>query len=211
MLYGKVLRPPSFGAVLESIDLSAAKAMKDVVAVHEGQFVGFAAPSVYQAEQALKSVEKTASWKIAPQPVSNVSLHAHLKEHVRKDRARVNEDGSVQKALTEAAKVLSETYTLAYIQHAPMEPRAAVAEWKDGSLTVWAGCDGPYRARRDLSEQFGLPADRVRVIIPDMGGGFGGKHTAEAALEAARLAKAPRPGPPIAPRFPPGNDSSGTF
>jgi len=87
------------------------------------------------------------------------------------------------------AKTLSTTYTLAYIQHAPMEPRAAVAEWSDGKLTVWAGCDGPYRARRDLAEEFGIPPERVHVIIPDMGGGFGGKHSAEAALEAARLAK----------------------
>jgi isoquinoline 1-oxidoreductase len=73
-----------------------------------------------------------------------------------------------------------------------MEPRAAVAEWSEDGLTVWAGCDGPFRAQRALAEEFGIPAERVRVIIPDMGGGFGGKHTAEAALEAARLARAAR-------------------
>jgi isoquinoline 1-oxidoreductase len=70
-----------------------------------------------------------------------------------------------------------------------MEPRAAVAEWKDGRLTVWAGCDGPFRAQRDLARELGVSVDEVRVIIPDMGGGFGGKHTAEAAVEAARLAR----------------------
>ena len=71
-----------------------------------------------------------------------------------------------------------------------MEPRAAVAEWNDGKVTVWAGCDGPYRVKGDLMRLFNLPAERVRAIIPDMGGGFGGKHNPDAALEAARLAKA---------------------
>ena len=71
-----------------------------------------------------------------------------------------------------------------------MEPRAGVAEWKDDKLTVWAGVDNPPAAQRDLARMFGLPAERVRVIVPDMGGGFGGKHAAPAAQEAARLAKA---------------------
>ena len=105
------------------------------------------------------------------------------------DRARVDEQGSVQQALEASARMMSATYTLAYVQHAPMEPRAAAAEWEEGRLTVWAGCDGPFRARRDLAEAFGLPEERVRVLIPDMGGGFGGKHTPEAALEAARLSR----------------------
>ncbi len=189
MLYGKVLRPPSYGATLESIDLSEARAMKDVVVVHDGQFVGFAAPSSYRATEALEAAAKTASWKTSPHPSSR-TIHAYLKEHAQTDRARPNTTGSIEKGFADAAETLSETYTLAYIQHTPMEPRAAAAEWNDGRLTVWAGCDGPYRARGDLARTFDIPAERVRVIIPDMGGGFGGKHSAEAAEEAARLAKA---------------------
>jgi isoquinoline 1-oxidoreductase len=189
MLYGKVLRPPSYGATLESIDLSQVETMKDVVVVRDGQFVGFAAPTVYRATQALEAAAKTTSWKTSSHPSSR-TIHSYLKEHAQTDRGRPSTRGSLDKGLAEAAKTLRATYTLAYIQHTPMEPRAAVAEWNDGKLTVWAGCDGPYRARGDLTRLFGIPADRVRVIIPDMGGGFGGKHSAEAALEAARLAKA---------------------
>jgi isoquinoline 1-oxidoreductase beta subunit len=189
MLYGKVLRRPSYGATLESIDLSPVEAMKDVVVVRDGQFVGFAAPTVYRATQALETAARTASWKTAPHP-SSKTIHAYLKEHARIDRGRPSTRGSIDKGLADAARTLTATYTLAYIQHTPMEPRAAVAEWNDGKLTVWAGCDGPYRARGDLARLFGISPDRVRVVIPDMGGGFGGKHSAEAALEAARLAKA---------------------
>ena len=187
MLCGKILRPSSYGATLESIDLSAAEAMKDVVVVREGQFVGFAAPSTFRAEQALNAVAKTARWKTVSHPSSD-GLFAHLKTHARNGRPRTR--GSIEKAMAGASKVLSETYNVAYVQHAPMEPRAATAEWQDGKLTVWAGIDGPQRVQGDLSRALGIPAERVRVIVPDMGGGFGGKHTGEAAEEAARLAKA---------------------
>ena len=188
MLYGRVLRPPSYKATLESIDLAEAKAMKDVVVVHEGEFVGFAAPSLFRATQALEAAAKTARWKTGSDPsVSHKTIHAYLKEHARMGGARGSSD---EKSAAGAAKTLTATYTLAYIQHTPMEPRAGVAEWKDGKLTVWAGVDNPPAAQRDLAQMFGLPNERVRVIVPDMGGGFGGKHQAPAAREAARLAKA---------------------
>jgi isoquinoline 1-oxidoreductase len=70
-----------------------------------------------------------------------------------------------------------------------MEPRAAVAEWQNGRLTVWTGTSNPFSVRQQLAEAFRLAPERVRVIVPDMGGGFGGKHSGEAAIEAARLAK----------------------
>jgi len=192
MLYGRVLRPPAYGSRLESIDLSAAKAMDDVVVVREGAFVGFAAPTSHRATQALEAAARTASWRAGAPQVSHETVFEHLREHADSGRARTNEKGPVEKALEDADRVLSEEYRVAYVQHAPMEPRAGVAEWSEEGLTVWAGCDGPFRARRALAEGLGVPEERVRVIIPDMGGGFGGKHTAEAALEAARLARAAR-------------------
>ncbi len=191
MLYGRVLRPPAYGAKLESIDLSAARSMPGVVVVQEDDLVGFAAPALFQASAALEAAARTATWTTsdARQP-SHQTIHAHLKERAQTGRGRADVRGSIEQGLAAAATTLRETYTLAYIQHVPMEPRAAVAEWTDDKLTVWAGCDGPFRARSDLARLFGIPAERVRVIIPDMGGGFGGKHSPDAALEAARMAKA---------------------
>jgi CO/xanthine dehydrogenase Mo-binding subunit len=183
MLYGRVLRPPAYKATLESVDLSQAKAMKDVVVVREGDFIGFAGPTLFQATAAMEAAARTASWKPGPATPSHETVHAYLKEHARMGSPS-------ERGFAEAAKILTATYTLAYIQHTPMEPRAAVAEWDDGKLTVWAGCDGPYRVKGDLMRLFNLPAERVRAIVPDMGGGFGGKHNPDAALEAARLAKA---------------------
>jgi len=190
MLYGKILRPPSYGATLTSIDISEAKAMKDVVVVRDGQFVGCAASSSFRATQALEALAKTASWKTVSQP-SSKEIFSHLKKNARTGgRSRPRTRGSIEKGLAEARKVLSETYEVAYVQHTPMEPRAAAAEWKDGKLTVWSGVDGPQGVQGDLARTFRIPTEQVRVIVPDMGGGFGGKHTGEAAEEAARLAKA---------------------
>jgi isoquinoline 1-oxidoreductase len=65
-----------------------------------------------------------------------------------------------------------------------------VAEWNDGKLTVWTGTQRPFGVRGELASALGVPAEKVRVIVPDTGAGYGGKHTGEAAVEAARLAKA---------------------
>src|SRR5437899_8878518 len=92
--------------------------------------------------------------------------------------------------MASAAKTLSQTYTAAYIQHAPLEPRAAVAEWQDNKLTVWTGTQRPFAVRDELVAAFHLAPDQVRVIVPDTGSAYGGKHTGDAAVEAARLAKA---------------------
>ena len=189
MLYGKILRPVAYGATLESLDITKAREMKDVVVVRDGQFVGCAAPTSQLATKVLEAIAATASWKTVSHP-SSKELFEHLKKNARSGGSRPRTKGTLDQAFAEAKKVLSETYQVAYIQHTPMEPRAAIAQWKDDRLTVWAGVDYPQRAQSDLARVFGIPADRIRVIVPDMGGGFGGKHSTEAAEEAARLAKA---------------------
>src|SRR6059058_3605085 len=80
-------------------------------------------------------------------------------------------------------------YTIAYIAHVPLEPRAAVAEWSGDRLTVWTGTQMPFRVRGELASAFEVAQDKVHVIVPDTGSGYGGKHTGEAAVECARLAK----------------------
>src|SRR5207244_7104882 len=101
-----------------------------------------------------------------------------------------NQKGSVDDGLASAAHRLDATYTIAYIAHAPLEPRAAVAEWTGGKLTVWTGTQRPFAVRDDLAAVFHILEGSVRVIVPDTGSAYGGKHTSDAAIEAARLARA---------------------
>ncbi len=185
MLRGKVLRPPSYGAKLVSIDLGPARAMKDVVVVEEGEFVGVAAPTTFRARQALEAIAETAKWEPAPHPSSR-----EVFDYLR-GRAQGGVPGSpFEEELSRARQVLRRTYQVAYVQHAPLETRVALAEWNDGRLTVWTGTQNPFGYHRELAGAFDLPNDRVRVVVPDFGSGFGGKHTGEAAVEAARLARA---------------------
>ena len=185
MLRGRVLRSPSYGARLISVDLTPAKEMKDVIAVQDGDFVGVAAPTTYQAQQALAAIAKTAKWESAPHP-SSKEVYNYLRERVQGGVPK----NSFTDELTTAKKTLRANYNTAYIQHAPMETRAAVAEWQDGQLTVWTGTQNPFGHKGELVRAFRLADDKVRVIVPDTGGGFGGKHTGEVSVEAARLAKA---------------------
>ena len=184
MLYGKILRAPAYEAKLISVDLAPAKAMKGVVVVRDDQFVGVAAPTSSQAEAALDEISKTAKWGEAPSQPSSRELFDHLQKQADSGARKNPFAGELS-----GATVVKQTYHVPNIQHAPLEPRAAVAEWNDGELTVWTGSQNPFGVRGELSRAFHLASEDVRVVIPDFGGGFGGKHTGECAIEAARLAR----------------------
>lgn len=193
MHYGKVLYPPSFGASLVSIDLKPAETMEGIIVVRDGDFVGVTAPTSHMAEKVLNAISKTAMWKTQPQP-SSKELFTHLKEHVSEsgdpNKQYVQKAGSVKDKLTNAEKVLQGHYEISHIQHATLETRAAVAEWNDGKVTIWTGTASPFPVRNEIAKLLGIPADSVRIIVPDIGGHFCGKHSGEAAIQAARLARA---------------------
>ncbi len=184
MMHGKVLRAPVYGAKLKTADLSAAGAMPGVKVYRDGDFIGVTATNPDLADKALAAIR--AGWD-GGQAISNKELFAHLKSTGSKSRG---DGGTIRKALNESAHRVERTYTVEYIAHAPLEPRAAVAEWADdGKLTVWTGSQRPFGVKDELMREFALPSDKVRVIVPDTGSGFGGKHSGECAIEAARLAR----------------------
>jgi isoquinoline 1-oxidoreductase len=166
MMYGKVLRQPSYGAKLSGFD---AGGDKDVKLVHDGAFIGVAAASTFLAEKAIEEVAKMAKWEPAPHP-SSKELYDYLRQKARGGVPANPFADDVAKA----AKSVKGTYHVAYIQHAPMEPRAAVAEWNDGKLTVWTSTQNPFGVRSELANAFRIAEDKVHVIVPDFGGGFGG-------------------------------------
>jgi nicotinate dehydrogenase subunit B len=131
------------------------------------------APDEQTAERALAALKPQWS-KVSGRPNSK-----DVFEHYKKTAAEpVNREGLTP-------------YTVAYIAHVPLEPRSAVAEWSsDGKLTVWAGTQRPFGVRSELAQELGIAEDQIHVMMPDTGSGYGGKHTGDAAVEAARLAKA---------------------
>ena len=185
MLYGKVLRAPAYGATLASVNTSAAKSMKDVVVVEDGNFVGVAAASLTVANEALAAIK--AEWTTTPQP-SREEIFKLLKDKAEKGNDE-GSSGSVSDAFNKADHKIERSFTVDYIAHAPLEPRAGVAQWIDGKLTVWTGTQRPFGVQEELEELFHVPKENIRVIQPDTGSGYGGKHTGEAGIEAARLAR----------------------
>src|SRR5207253_4410333 len=132
MLQGKVLPRATLNATLVSVKLKDAEAMPGVTVVRDVQFIGVAAGTVHLAEQALAAIQP--EWKSPPQ-ISDTDLFETLK----KERGGTQgfggrsspSQGSIDQGLAAADHKLQATYTVAYIAHTPLEPRAAVAEWKD--------------------------------------------------------------------------------
>jgi isoquinoline 1-oxidoreductase len=194
MLFGKVLRPAAFKAKLTSVDAKAAEAKPGLTVVREGDFVAVVGPTEHAAAEGLALVK--AEWQTTPQ-IGAKDLFKHLREKAGRGGGGFGgrggaggAQGSIDAGLKAADKTVKATYTVAYIAHTPLEPRAAVAEWENGSVTVWTGTQRPFGVRGEVASALGVPQDKVRVVVPDMGSGYGGKHSGEAAVEAARLAKA---------------------
>jgi CO/xanthine dehydrogenase Mo-binding subunit len=191
MVHGSVIRPPAYGATLRSIEAAAARAMPGVQVIVDGEFVGVTAPTARALSRAVEAVK--CVWNAAPSQPDSKSVYEHLKKTAsetgggRGGGPRVT--GDVRAALAGAKVTLSASYRIPYIAHVPLEPRAAVAEWSGDKVTVWTGTQRPFGVRTEVAQAFKLPEDRVRVIVPDMGSGYGGKHTGEQAVEAARLAR----------------------
>jgi len=185
MMHGVILRPPSYGAILQKLGESSSLP-NGATLVQDREFVGVVAQTAFAARQATEALAAKTTWKQDKAPRQEDlwrSFREGGKPQAGGERERVSAN------LSNAKTTLEASFEVPYIHHAPMEPRAAVAEWKDGKLTVWTGTSGPFNVQNDLAKTFGLAPEQVRVIVPDFGGGFGGKHTGEAAIEAARLAK----------------------
>lgn len=191
MLYGKVVRPSAFGATLVSVDTQEAERIAGVTVVRDGDFVGVAAVTTGIATKAAAAVR--AEWKADAQP-SNATIFEYLKKNAASGGERRDNGGhvagDVEKAFESAELQVSASYNIEYIAHAPLETRAAVAQWEGDRLTVWTGTQRPFGVRSELAAAFHMPEEKIRVQMPDTGSGYGGKHTADAALEAARLARA---------------------
>jgi len=187
MLFGAVLRPDGFSATLVSLDSAEAEKLPGVKVIRDGDLVGVAAANEFTTRKAVAALH--AKWSV-PAQVSNSGLFEYLKKNADSEEMSAHKTGSVEESLAAADFKVEQKYSVQYIAHAPLEPRAAVAEWNNGNLTVWTGTQRPFGVREELAQALQIPESKIRVIQPDMGSGYGGKHTGEAAVEAARLARA---------------------
>jgi CO/xanthine dehydrogenase Mo-binding subunit len=83
--------------------------------------------------------------------------------------------GDVDKAFAEAAQVFEHTFRTQKVLHLALEPYASIADWKDTGVTIYSAAQGPSFVRTEIARLLGWPENRVRIKVPYLGGGFGGK------------------------------------
>lgn len=186
MLHARILRPPAHGAVLKSVDTSAAAKLdgvrviqKDdlVAALHERPDVADRAQNLFKAE-----FERPAA------PLDDKNIFDHLLKNAPQPKL-LHETGRLSEGERLSAAIVEETYLNSYVAHAPMETHSATATVENGKATVWASTQTPFPVKQQVAQALGIAPDNVRVISPYVGGGFGGKSASRQAIEAARLAK----------------------
>lgn len=186
MLYAKILRPPAHGSTLADVDVSGAEEVEGAQVIRDGGLVAVLHKYPDEAERALSKI--TAKFDRPQSDVNEKNIFDHLLK-VAPEGELVSQGGSLRRGENRASEVLEETYLDGYVAHAPIEPHTAVVNIEGDEATVWASTQTPFRARDEVAEALGCPRDKVRVITPFVGGGFGGKTRNLQVAEAARLAK----------------------
>jgi len=190
MLFGRVVRPPSYRAKLVALDDAAVRALPGVTAVvRDGSFLAVAAEREEQAIAAAQALRKAAKWEeTADLPPAGAALFAHMKRQRVQD-AIVSEKADAA-AAAKAVKRIDADYTRPYMAHASIGPSCAVAQWRDGKLTVWSHTQGVFPLRGDLAKALAVPPAAIVVIHREGSGCYGQNGADDVALDAALVARA---------------------
>src|SRR2546422_3296969 len=191
MVFGRVVRPPSPGAQLLSVDEAAARRLPGVVAVvRDGSFLAVAAEREEQAIRAREALTRSARWKeTASLPPTGEALYQRLMSSPAPGETVVEKTSPVAEA---RAKTLEALYTRPYQSHGSIGPSCAVAPWQNGKLTVWTHSQGVFPLRADLAKVFGLNPQDIRCIHAEGAGCYGHNGADDVALDAALMARATR-------------------
>jgi nicotinate dehydrogenase subunit B len=193
MVHGRVVRPPRYGATLQSVDDAAAKALPGVIAVvRDGSFLGVVAEREEQAIKARAALAGSARWTAGPELPEPARIHDHIKSLPAKDTVI----GVKEAPVPAGARTLEATYTKPYLAHASIGPSAALAEFRDGKFTVWTHTQGVFPLRAELVKALKVQPADVRCIHVEGSGCYGHNGADDVALDAALLARA-APGRPV--------------
>jgi len=186
MLHARMLRPPAHGATLKHVDTSAAEKTEGVRIVRDGEFIAALHAHRDVADKAKAQIK--AEYNVPAVTVDDRTIFDHLLKHAPLPEV-VDERGSLAEGEKLSTTVVEETYLNSYVAHAPIEPHCATAAMENGRITVWASTQTPFPLKQEVADALRLPPEKVHIIVPYVGGGFGGKSASRQAIEAARLAK----------------------
>lgn len=189
LLFGRILRPPSYHAALVSFDEARVRKLPGVVTVvRDGRFLGVAAEREEEAVAARQELERAASWRDVPSPPAIQDIYAYLKSLPVKDYVISRTGGDTPPSTVTSSH--GATYTRPYTAHASIGPSCAVARFEHGHLTVWTHSQGVFPLRNDLAKALDMDVAKIRCIHAQGSGCYGHNGADDVALDAALLARA---------------------
>ena len=186
LLYAKVLRPPTLRSTLKSVDTSAAEKIPGVVVVKEEGFVAVLHPDPETAEKARTAIK--AEFDVPDLNVDDQNIFDYLMSKAPKPQLS-EPKGDLAAGEKAAVTIFEHTYRNGYGAHASIETHTACAKMDGDKMTVWISTQTPFPNQQEIARAVKLPMEKVRIITPYVGGGFGGKSSIPQGIEAARLAK----------------------
>ena len=188
MLHGRVIRPPSLGAKLISVDEASIRSIPDVRVVRIQNFLAVVANDEWAAVRAAKVL--TAAWSESQTLPGSDMLDRFVRATaIERDETIVNR-GDPSTASPSAAKQLSATYWWPFQSHGSLGPSCAVVDFRPEGTTIWTASQGPHGLRANFARVFGIPEDKLRVIFLDGSGSYGSNGNDDAAADALLLSRA---------------------
>ncbi|MHC4396898.1 MAG: xanthine dehydrogenase family protein molybdopterin-binding subunit [Planctomycetota bacterium] len=189
MLYAQILRPPAHGAKLKSIDTSAVDSIEGAQVVRDDELVAVLHKNPDEAANAVAKIR--ADYDVPEALFDDKTVFDYFVDNAAEGRV-IEEDGDIKNGEKMARDVVEETYLDGYVAHAAIETHTALAQFEGDKVTVWASTQTPFGLQQQIAGKFDIPIEKVRVIAPFVGGGFGGKISNGQAIHAVRLAKITR-------------------
>lgn len=201
MVHASIERSPVFGGKLKTFDDKDARTVKGVQQTvvipafkppHLFQALGGIAVIANSTWAAKKGREKLkVEWDSGDNAsYDSTSYKQTLMETVRKPQKAVRNIGDVDAEFAKGGKTHEAEYYLPHLSHAPMEPPAAVAEFKDGKVVTYAATQNPQAVQDAVAAALGIDKKNVECHVTLLGGGFGRKSKPDYVVEAALLSKA---------------------
>ena len=187
MLYAQIQRPPAFGSKLKSFDASEAKKLSGIIdVVSFGNKVAIVGKSTWQIMKARKALK--IDWEKEKDLESDADHNRIFTDMMEGNKAEVRrKDGDVEKAFSEAHKVIQADYQCPFLPHNPMEPMNFFADVKENSVRLAGPTQTPQNAVDQVAKLLNIPVANITLELTKMGGGFGRRLNNDYALEAAEL------------------------
>ncbi len=201
MVYASVEHPPVLGGKVKSYDDKAplqVKGVKQTIPIkpftppHLFQPLGgvaVIADNTWAAFQGRKKLNVT--WDNGVNAGYNSDPYKkELQSTARKPGKVARNIGDVDAVFAKGGKMMEAEYYVPLLAHASMEPPVALADFRDGKVTIWAPTQSPQAVQETVAGELGIPKENVICHVPLLGGGFGRKSKPDYVAEAAILSKA---------------------